>query len=123
MIALGRRHLLTTCLQHRFDIDACLGADARNVLGGRAEQVLDLSAALVWHRGRQVDLIDHRHDGQVLLQRGKKMRHRLRLDSLRGVHHQDRPFTRLQRTVHFIAKIHMAGVSIKLISYSSPSRS
>jgi hypothetical protein len=37
------------------------------------------------------------------------IRHRLRLDALRRVNHQQRPFARAQAARHFVGEIHMAG--------------
>jgi hypothetical protein len=44
-----------------------------------------------------------------VVERGEEMRHRLRLDALRGVHHEHRALARLQRAVHLVAEIHVAG--------------
>jgi hypothetical protein len=39
---------------------------------------------------RQVDLVEHRDDREVVLERQVEVRERLRLDALRGVDEQDR---------------------------------
>ena len=53
-----------------------------------------ISSKLLLHRGdvriRQVDLVDHRDDGEALFVREMNVRHRLRLHALRGVHDQQR---------------------------------
>jgi hypothetical protein len=47
-------------------------------------------------RPRQVDLVDHRDDLQVRIQREEEVGERLRLDALGGVHHQDGALARRQ---------------------------
>ena len=95
--------------QHLVHVEAGLGADARDILGRHAQQILDLLGDVVGHGRRQVDLVDHRHDGQVLLQRGEEVRHRLRLDALRRVDHEHGAFAGLQRAMHLVAEVHVAG--------------
>ena len=46
---------------------------------------------------------------EVLLHRQVDIGHRLRLDALRGVHDQQRPFAGAQAARHFVGKIHVAG--------------
>ena len=48
---------------------ACLGADVKNVLGGNAEDLLNLLGVPVGLGGRQVDFVQRSHDLQVVLQR------------------------------------------------------
>jgi len=50
---------------------------------------------IVGHGGRQVDLVDHRDDGQILLERSEEVRHGLRLDALRGIDDEHCAFTGL----------------------------
>ena len=107
-VALRRRHLGDDALQHLGHIETGLGADTRDILGRHAQKILDLLGDVVRHGGRQVDLIDDRHDGQVLLQRGEEMRHRLCLDALRRVDDEHGALTRLQRAVHLVAEVHVA---------------
>jgi hypothetical protein len=47
--------------------------------------------------GGQVDLVEHRDDRQVVLQRQVEVGQRLGLDALRGVDQQDRALAGLQR--------------------------
>ncbi len=84
------------------------GRDARDVFGRHAQQIFDLLGHLVGHGRRQIDLVDHRHDGQIQVQRGEEMGHGLGLDALGGVHHQHGAFAGLERTAHLVGKIHMA---------------
>ena len=58
---------------------------------------------------RQVNFVDDRDDGQVLLRRQMDVGHRLRLDALGGVNDQQRAFARAQAARNFVGKIHVAG--------------
>jgi hypothetical protein len=49
-------------------------------------------ARLVDVGAREIDLVEDRDHGQVVLEREIDVRHRLRLDALRGVHDQQRAF-------------------------------
>ena len=57
---------------------------------------------------RQVDLVDHRDDRQILLHRQVDVGHGLGLDALGGVDDQQRPFARAQAARDFIGEIHVA---------------
>ena len=59
-------------------------------------------------RVRQIDLVDHRDDREILLHRQVHVGDRLRLDALGGIDDQQRAFARAQAARHFIGKIHMA---------------
>ncbi len=58
---------------------------------------------------RQVDLVDHRDDRQVLLHRQVHIGDRLRLDTLGGINDQQRALARAQTAGDFIRKIHVPG--------------
>ena len=60
-------------------------------------------------RVRQVDLVDDRDDGEVLLHRQMHVGDGLRLDALRRVNDEQRAFARAQAARHFVGKIHVAG--------------
>src|SRR3546814_7964694 len=51
------------------DADPGLGAGEHRVVGGQADDILDLGLHLVDIGGGQVDLVDHRHDLMVMLDR------------------------------------------------------
>ena len=57
----------------------------------------------------QVNFVDDRDDGQVVFQREQDIADGLRFHPLRGIHEQQRAFTRGQATRDFIREIHMAG--------------
>ena len=58
--------------------------------GSHADQLGQLLGILLGLRGRQVDLVEHRDDVQVVLHRQVQVGEGLRLDALRGVDQQDR---------------------------------
>jgi hypothetical protein len=89
-VAFGRRHPLDDRVEHRGDALAGLGRDPQNVVGLVAEQLGDVLGHLVGIGGRQVDLVEHRDDLEVVLDRQVGVRQGLGLESLRGVDDQDR---------------------------------
>ncbi len=64
--------------------------------GVEADDVLDLSLALVRLRARQVDLVDDRNDVEVVVDGEIGVGQRLRLDALRRVNEQQRALARSQ---------------------------
>ena len=56
---------------------------------------------------RQVDFVDDRDDGQVLLHRQVDVGHGLRFDPLRGIHDEQRAFAGAQAARHFVGEIHV----------------
>ena len=88
---------------------ARLGRDVQDVLGRQAEHVLDLEGAALRVRRRQVDLVEHRDDLEVVLDGLVAVGERLRLDPLRRVHQEHRPLARRQRAGHLVAEVDVAG--------------
>ena len=60
--------------------------------GVEADDLLDLLPHALGVGGGEVDLVDHRHDLVVVLDRLVDVGEGLRLDALRGVDHQQRAF-------------------------------
>ncbi len=58
---------------------------------------------------RQVDLVQHRHHFQALLDGGVAVGHGLGFDALTRVHHQQRAFAGRQGTADFIGEVDVAG--------------
>ena len=58
--------------------------------------------------GGQVDLVDHRHDLVVMLDRLVDVCERLRFHALRRIHHQQRAFARGKAAAHFIGEVDVA---------------
>jgi hypothetical protein len=77
------------------------------VVGGEADNVLDLLADLFGLGGGEVDLVDDGDDLMVVLDALIHIRKRLSFDALRRIHHQQRPLARGQASAHFIREVHM----------------
>ena len=106
-ISLRCGDLLYDLLQHFMDILAGLRRNERSVVRLNADDVLDLFLDPFGIRARQVDLIDHGHHVQVMVQRQVHIRQRLRLHPLRRVHHEDRSVAGGKASGDFIVKVHM----------------
>ena len=88
---------------------AFLGAGQDRGRGVEADDVLDLSLALVRLRARQVDLVDDRDDVEVVVDGQVGVGQRLRLDALRGIDEQQRAFARGQRPRDLVPEVHVSG--------------
>ena len=104
---LGRRNALDNRLQNLVDADALLGAGQNGRVAGNGQDVLQLLLRQRDVGVRQIDLVDDGDDGQVLLHRQVHVGHRLRLDALRRVHDEQRPFARAQAARHLVGEIHV----------------
>ena len=78
-------------------------------LGLAPDDVGDLTRVAVRIGGGQVDLVEHRDDVQVAVQRQVQVGQRLRLDALGGVDQQHRALAGLQRTRHLVGEVDVAG--------------
>src|SRR2546427_8499480 len=65
-----------------------LGADRQRVAGRDSQHVFDLFLDLFELCGRQVNLVNHRDDGEIVLGGEKGVGNRLRLDPLARIHHE-----------------------------------
>src|SRR5699024_936463 len=109
-------------LQHLVDVQAGLGRDTGGVHAGQADDVLHLLGHLVGVGAGQVDLVQHRHQLQVVLQGHVGVGQGLRLHPLGGVHHQDGALAGGQAAADLVGKVHMArGVDqVQLIGLAVP---
>ena len=107
-VALRRRQPVHDGFQHVVDAEAGFRRDHHRVRGVDADHVLDLLPDLVRFRGRQVDLVEHRHDLVAGVERVIDIGQRLRLDALAGIDHQQRAFARRQRARDFVGEVDMA---------------
>ena len=57
------------------------------------DEVLNLLNGSFRLRAGQIDLVDDRDQLEIVFDRQVSIRQRLRLDALRSIHHQQRPFT------------------------------
>ncbi len=100
-----RRNARHDRFQHGFHAQAALGADQQRVGRGNRQHIFDLLLGLVRLRGGQIDFVDDRNDGEVVLRREKRVGDGLRFDALARVHHQQRAFARGKRAGNFVGKI------------------
>ena len=108
-VPFGRGQALDDGLQRLMDADAGLGADPDRVRGVDADHILDLRGHAVTIGRGQVDLVQHRHDLMIRVQRVIDIGQRLRLDPLGTVHHQKRTFHGAHRPAHLIGKVDVTG--------------
>ena len=103
-----RRYLVDDLVEKLLDALTGLGADLEHVGGVTADDPGDLLRVLLRLGGRQVDLVQHRDDREVVLQCHVQVRQGLCLDALGGVHQQDRTFARGQRARHLVGEVDVA---------------
>ena len=78
-------------------------------LRGEADDLLDLLGHLLRIGAGEIDLVDHRDDGEVVLQGQVDVGQRLRLDALGGVDHQQRALAGGQAAGDLVGEVHVAG--------------
>ena len=78
-------------------------------VGVDADHGLDLGLGLFDVGGGQVDLVDHRHHFQALLDGGVAVGDRLRFHALGRIDHQQRAFAGGQRAADFVGEVDVAG--------------
>ena len=106
--AAGRsRYLLYHRFQHLFDADPVLCGNHRRILCLQPDHVFDFILYPLGLGAGKINLVDHRKDIQIMIQRQIYISQSLGFDPLGGIHHQDRPVTGRQASAHFIIKIHM----------------
>ena len=107
--AARRRHALDDRLKDLGDADALFGRGVQHFLLRHAQHVLDLLGHHLRLGPRQIDLVQHRDNRQVVLQRQIDIGERLGLDALRRIHHQDRTLAGRQRARNLVGEIDMTG--------------
>ena len=107
-VARRRRNARNDGLEDVVDPLARLRAHADRVMRGDADDVLDLGDDPVGLGRGQVDLVQHRHDGDALLGRRVAVGDRLRLDSLRRVDDEQRAFAGGERARHLVGEVDVA---------------
>ena len=107
-VAGGRRDLADDRVQQRLDALAGLAGDLEAVLGLAADEAGELLGVLLRLRGREVDLVEHRDDREVVLHREVEVREGLRLDALRGVDEQHGALARGERAGHLVGEVDVA---------------
>ena len=95
-------------LEDLVDADAFLGGAQDDVVRIQAQLAFDLLLDPVHVRGGQVDLVDHRDDGEVVLHGQIEVGHGLGLHALGGVHQQQHPLAGGQGPGDLVGEIHVA---------------
>ncbi len=107
-VALWRRDFLDDGFQNFVDADARFGAGQHRFGRIQADDILDFLAHLFRFRGGQVDLVEHRHDLMIMLDRLVNIGQSLRFHALRRVHDQQRALARGKGTADLIGEVDMA---------------
>ena len=108
-VAAGRRDSRDDRVEDLLDALPLLRRGEYHLERIESEFLVDLLPHPLRIRGRQVDLVDHRHHGQVVFHRHEVVGDGLRLHPLRRVHQQQGSVAGHQRTPHFVGEIHVAG--------------
>ncbi len=106
---LRRRNAFDDRFEHIDDVQTGLGADRDRVGGVDTDDRLDFGFRAIDIGGRQIDLVEHRHDFQALLHCGVAIGDRLRFHALGRVDDQQRALARGERAADFVAEVHVAG--------------
>ena len=88
---------------------ARLRRDVQHVVDIAADDVRDLGRILLRLRTWQVDLVEHRDDVEIGVQRQIEVGQRLRLDALRSIDEQHGALTRLERPAHLVGEVDVPG--------------
>ena len=102
-----RGELLNDLLQDILHIQASFSRYPRAVGTVKPDDVLDFLRGPLRVRTRQVDLVDHREDLQIVIKRKVDIAECLRFDSLRTVHYKNRSVAGGKRPGDLVVKIHM----------------
>ena len=104
-VSLRRWNALNDGFEDLLDPFACLRRAEDRVGCIQPDDLLDLILDNVWLGARQIDLVDHRNDLEIVLQRQIHIRQRLRFNALGRVHDQKRPFAGCQRARNLVGKV------------------
>ena len=85
-----------------------LSTHPQDVGGLAADDMCEFLRVTLWLRGRQVDLVQHRNDVQVALDRQVEVGQRLGLDPLCRIDQQHRALARGKRPGHLIREVDVA---------------
>ena len=106
--SLGRRNLADDLFQNRIHVFSRFGRNTRGIFCLDSNHIFDLGDHALRLGAWQVNLIDDRKNVQVMIQRQINVCKGLRLDSLRGIDHQDRAVTGGKAPGYFVIEVHMA---------------
>ena len=108
-VAAGTRSARHHGLEHLCDALAGLGRHREQLFVRGSRELVDLELGLGDVGGRQVDLVEHGDDLEVVVDGEIGVGHRLRLDALRGVDHEDGALAGGQRARDLVGEIDVAG--------------
>ena len=115
-LAARRRNPLDDRVQHLLDTDPGLRGDAEDVLRDVPEKLRELGCGAVGVGLREVDLVRHRDDLELVVEGEVRVREGLRLDALGGVDEQERALAGLSDRETSYVKSTCPGVSIRFSS-------
>ena len=104
-VAFRRRNVRDDLLEDLFDADAGLRRCEHRVVRVDPDHVLDLLAHALRLRGRQVDFVDHGKNREIVVDGEIAVRERLRLDTLRRIHDENRALARRETARDFVAEV------------------
>ena len=107
-IALRRGDVRDDLLEDLVDADARLRRGQDGVVRVEADDVLDLLAHPLRLGRREVDLVDHREDVEVVVDGQVGVGQRLRLDALRGVDDENGALARGEAARDFVGEVDVA---------------
>jgi hypothetical protein len=106
-MAFGRRNSMDDRFEDLLDTDAVLGAGEDALAALHHQQLFDFAHHALGIGRRQIDLVDHRNDREIVFEREVIVRQRLRFDALGRIDDQHGAFAGRQRSRDFIRKIDM----------------
>ena len=107
-ISFRRRHLLHNGIQDLHHTFARLSTRTQDILSWTTQQLHNLVFHLIRHRTRQINLIHHRNDLQIILDSHIEVGDRLRLNALCSIHDQQSTLTSRNRARYLIREIDMS---------------
>lgn len=107
--ALGRWQAVDDGFENIGDAKPGLGRNQHSFGSIDADYFLNLFLDPVGLRGRQVDLVQDRHQLVIVVDRLINVGQRLGFHTLRCVHHQQRTFAGRKRAGHFVGKVDVTG--------------
>ncbi len=99
----------TTSLSSSSTPSPVFALTCKHVRRRAADDVGQFGGVLLRLGCRQVDLVEHRDDHQVVLQSQPQVRQRLRLDALCGVDEENGPFTCRETAGHLVGEVDVPG--------------
>ena len=108
-VALRRGHHLDHALQNFLDSKAGLGRRQQDIGGVAADDARKFGRVFLGLRRRQVDLVEHRDDDEIVLECEVQVGEGLRLDALCRVDQKDRALACGQRSGYLVGEVHVTG--------------